>query len=55
VAPAGFDSTEAVALPPGANDRGSVVAAYVVLRAGVSPGQRKVEELQNFAKNLAAP
>jgi 2-aminobenzoate-CoA ligase len=36
-------------------DRGSVVAAYVVLRAGVSPDQQKVEELQNFAKNLAAP
>ncbi|GAA3045266.1 AMP-binding protein [Pseudonocardia yunnanensis] len=36
-------------------DRGSIVAAYVVLRAGVSPDQQKVEELQNFAKNLAAP
>jgi len=36
-------------------DRGSIVAAYVVLRPGVSPDQRKVEALQNFAKNRAAP
>jgi 2-aminobenzoate-CoA ligase len=35
--------------------RGSVVAAYVVLRDGVVPSPDKATELQDFAKSLAAP
>ncbi|MBB4684314.1 AMP-binding protein [Amycolatopsis jiangsuensis] len=35
--------------------RGAVVAAYVVLTEGATPGPDKVTELQNFAKSLAAP
>ncbi|HEY2058651.1 MAG TPA: AMP-binding protein [Amycolatopsis sp.] len=35
--------------------RGSVVAAYVVLREGVTPSPAKATELQDFAKSLAAP
>jgi 2-aminobenzoate-CoA ligase len=36
-------------------DRGSIVAAYVVLREGASAGPEKVRELQDFAKGRAAP
>jgi 2-aminobenzoate-CoA ligase len=42
-----------VAAPDAA--RGSVVAAYVVLRPGASAGAEKVAELQAFAKSVAAP
>jgi 2-aminobenzoate-CoA ligase len=35
--------------------RGSVVAAYVVLRPGATADAAKVRELQDFAKGLAAP
>jgi 2-aminobenzoate-CoA ligase len=35
--------------------RGSIVAAYVVLRPGAEPGPAKVAELQDFAKRTAAP
>lgn len=36
-------------------ERGSVVAAYVVLREGVTPGPAKVAELQEFTKGAIAP
>ena len=35
--------------------RGTIVAAYVVLRPGVRGGSEKVAELQAFAKSVAAP
>ncbi|HWD01770.1 MAG TPA: AMP-binding protein [Amycolatopsis sp.] len=35
--------------------RGSIVAAYVVLREGAEEGPTKVKELQDYAKSVAAP
>lgn len=37
------------------DERGTVVAAFVVLRAGVTADADKARELQEFAKNTAAP
>jgi 2-aminobenzoate-CoA ligase len=37
------------------SERGTIVAAYVVLRPGVPGGPEKVRELQDFAKRVAAP
>lgn len=36
-------------------ERGTIVAAYVVLRAGVHGSPEKARELQEFAKRVAAP
>lgn len=36
-------------------DRGSIVHAAVVLRAGVDGDAGKISELQDFVKNTAAP
>jgi len=36
-------------------ERGQIVKAFVVLRAGYAPSQQLIAELQSFVKNTVAP
>ena len=36
-------------------DRGNVIKAFVVLKQGITPGERLVQELQDFVKQSIAP